>query len=268
MNDKPTQVQSCGRRRVLHAVCALALTVGLPGLVHADLVGILPHIKPSIVAVGTYQRTRSPAFQFRGTGFVIGDGFLIATNAHVLPDAVASENRETLVIVVPGEGEQGTVRAVRKLADERSRDLALLRLESGAALPALTLAARERVHEGQEIAFTGFPIGSVLGMTPVTHRGIVSAITPIGIPQANSRDLNPALIRSLSKDVFRVYQLDATAYPGNSGSPVFDPQTGEVIGVINMVFVKSTKESVLSDPSGISYAIPVEYLHKLLGQLR
>ncbi len=268
MNDKPTQVQSCGRRRVLHAVCALALTVGLPGLVHADLVGILPHIKPSIVAVGTYQRTRSPAFQFRGTGFVIGDGFLIATNAHVLPDAVASENRETLVIVVPGEGEQGTVRAVRKLADERSRDLALLRLESGAALPALTLAARERVHEGQEIAFTGFPIGSVLGMTPVTHRGLVSAITPIGIPQANSRDLNPALIRSLSKDVFRVYQLDATAYPGNSGSPVFDPQTGEVIGVINMVFVKSTKESVLSDPSGISYAIPVEYLHKLLGQLR
>ena len=268
MNDKPTQVQSCGRRRVLHAVCALALTVGLPGLVHADLVGILPHIKPSIVAVGTYQRTRSPAFQFRGTGFVIGDGFLIATNAHVLPDAVASENRETLVIVVPGEGEQGTVRAVRKLADERSRDLALLRLESGAALPALTLAARERVHEGQEIAFTGFPIGSVLGMTPVTHRGIVSAITPIGIPQANSRDLNPALIRSLSKDVFRVYQLDATAYPGNSGSPVFDPQTGEVIGVINMVFVKSTKESVLSDPSGISYAIPVEYLHKLLAQLR
>ena len=268
MNDKPTQVQSCGRRRVLHAVCALALTVGLPGLVHADLVGILPHIKPSIVAVGTYQRTRSPAFQFRGTGFVIGDGFLIATNAHVLPDAVASENRETLVIVVPGEGEQGTVRAVRKLADERSRDLALLRLESGAALPALTLAARERVHEGQEIAFTGFPIGSVLGMTPVTHRGIVSAITPIGIPQANSRDLNPALIRSLSKDVFRVYQLDATAYPGNSGSPVFDPQTGEVIGVINMVFVKSTKESVLSDPSGISYAIPVEHLHKLLDQRR
>ncbi len=268
MNHTPPQVQSSRRRRVLHAACALALVAALPGLARADLVGILPHIKPSIVAVGTYQRTRSPAFQFRGTGFVIGDGLLIATNAHVLPDTVASQDRETLVIVVPGEGEQGTVRAVSKVAQERSRDLALLRLEGGSPLPALALAARERVQEGQEIAFTGFPIGGVLGMTPVTHRGIVSAITPIGIPQANSRDLNPALIRSLSKDVFRVYQLDATAYPGNSGSPVFDPQTGEVIGVINMVFVKSTKESVLSDPSGISYAIPVEYLHKLLGQLR
>jgi len=105
-------------------------------------------------------------------------------------------------------------------------------------------------------------------MTPVTHRGIVSAITPIGIPQANSRDLDPALIRRLANDVFRVYQLDATAYPGNSGSPLYEPASGEVLGVMNMVFVKSTKENVLSDPSGISYAIPVEYLQRLLAELK
>ena len=72
MNHKSPQVQSSRRRRVLQAASALALTVGFPGLVHADLVGILPHIKPSIVAVGTYQRTRSPAFQFRGTGAPCG----------------------------------------------------------------------------------------------------------------------------------------------------------------------------------------------------
>ncbi|HRP66964.1 MAG TPA: S1C family serine protease, partial [Thauera sp.] len=138
----------------------------------------------------------------------------------------------------------------------------------GPPLPALRLARAGGVQEGQTVAFTGFPIGNVLGMTPVTHRGIVAAITPIGIPQANARDLNPALIRRLANDVFRVYQLDATAYPGNSGSPLYDPASGEVIGVLNMVFVKSTKESVLSDPSGISYAIPVEYLHRLLGEVR
>ena len=34
--------------------------------------------------------------------------------------------------------------------------------------------------------------------------------------------------------------------------------------MINMVLVKSTKESVLSDPSGVTYAIPVEHLHTLL----
>lgn len=269
MSDAPSQISGQAlRRRFLLSACALALATGLPAVARADLVGILPQIKPSIVAVGTFQRTRSPAFQFRGTGFVIGDGRLIVTNAHVLPDTVASENMESLAIVVPGDGQQGTVRSVSRAASERSRDLAVLRLDGGPPLPALSLASRERVLEGQEIAFTGFPIGGVLGMTPVTHRGIVSAITPIGIPQANSRDLNPALVRRLANDVFRVYQLDATAYPGNSGSPVFDPKTGEVIGVINMVFVKSTKESALSDPSGISYAIPVEYLHTLLGQVR
>lgn len=264
----PASRRAAGRRRFLS--CALALPLLLAGWssARADLVATVPRIKPSVVAIGTYQRTRSPAFQFRGTGFVVGNGLLIATNAHVLPERIDAENMEALVVVVPGDGQTGTVRPVRAVASERSRDLAVLRLEGGPPLPALRLGADARVLEGQEIAFTGFPIGNVLGMTPVTHRGIVSAITPIGIPQANSRNLDPALIRRLANDVFSVYQLDATAYPGNSGSPLFDPASGEVIGVMNMVFVKSTKENVLSDPSGISYAIPVEHLQRLLANLK
>ena len=63
-----------------------------------------------------------------------------------------------------------------------------------------------------------------------------------------------------------VYQLDATAYPGNSGSPLYDANTAEVIGIINKVYVKSTREAVLSDPSGITYAIPVKFLLPLLTQ--
>jgi serine protease Do len=266
--DTENQAMSPSRRRVLAALLALGLGAAMPMFAHADLVSTVPRIKPSVVAVGTYQRTRSPPFQFRGTGFAVGDGMLIATNAHVLPDVLESDKMEALVIVVPGEGQQVSVRGVSRVASDRSRDLAVLRLEAGPALPALRLAGNERVQEGQAIAFTGFPIGNVLGMTPVTHRGIVSAITPIGIPQANARDLNPALIRRLANDVFRVYQLDATAYPGNSGSPLFDPVSGEVLGVLNMVFVKTTKENVLSDPSGISYAIPVEYLRRLLSEAR
>ena len=54
------------------------------------------------------------------------------------------------------------------------------------------------------------------------------------------------------------------AYPGNSGSPVYDVESGEVIGIINMVFVKATRESALSQPSGITYAIPVNHLQSLL----
>lgn len=55
-----------------------------------------------------------------------------------------------------------------------------------------------------------------------------------------------------------------TAYPGNSGSPVVNVETGEVFAVINKVYVRDSKESALSHPSGISYAIPIEHVHALL----
>jgi S1-C subfamily serine protease len=93
-------------------------------------------------------------------------------------------------------------------------------------------------------------------------------VTPVAIPPANARQLDPRTIRRLQTGPFPIYQLDATAYPGNSGSPLFLPDTGEVVGVLNMVFVKGTKEAALSAPSGISYAIPVRYLRELLAQVK
>ena len=39
---------------------------------------------------------------------------------------------------------------------------------------------------------------------------------------------------------------------------------GPVLGVLNMVLVKSSRESLLSQPSGISYAIPVQHLRALI----
>lgn len=254
------------RRRFVAALVLAAACVSSSGPAEADLVATVPRIKASVVAVGTYQRTRSPQFRFFGTGFVVGNGLLVATNAHVIPAAIADNTMESLVIALPG-GRQSAVRNAAKVAVDANSDLALLRID-GEPLPALTLADGDLVNEGHAIAFTGFPIGSALGLSPVTHRGIVAAVTPIGIPQGNSRELSAALIRRLGGDAFRVYQLDATAYPGNSGSPLFDPETGSVLGIVNMVFVKSTKESVLSDPSGITYAIPVAHLRALINEGR
>jgi S1-C subfamily serine protease len=61
-----------------------------------------------------------------------------------------------------------------------------------------------------------------------------------------------------------VYQLDATAYPGNSGGPLLDAHGGQVVGIVNMVLVKGTRESALTNPTGITYAIPVRFARDLL----
>ena len=88
-------------------------------------------------------------------------------------------------------------------------------------------------------------------------------ITPIALPANASGQLDPAAIQQLA-NTFPVYQLDATAYPGNSGSPLFDPDTGVVYGVVNSTFVKRTKEKLLPEPTGITYAIPIRHARKLL----
>ncbi len=232
--------------------------------VFADsLPDLIEKTKKSVVAVGTYQYKRSPKGIFLGTGFAIGDGSLIVTNAHVIPENIGKDNFETLAIFFQ-QREQAKMLKVSVLLVDKKHDIAVLKLRTE-VFPALKLALANTtlVREGQSIAFTGYPIGIVLGLFPVTHRGIISAISPIAIPMMKSRHLNAKVLKRL-KHPFNVFQLDATAYPGNSGSPVYSTETGHVIGIINKVFVKESKENILSKPSGITYAIPIEYLQELL----
>ena len=250
-------------RRIFRRILCLFLGSLVSPFVYADLADTIERVKPSIVVVGTYKKTNSPQFVLRGTGFVIGNGNIVATNAHVVPDSTESD-APALVIQARNERGEPQVRRARLLQRDRDHDLAIISIE-GPALPALKLQNSDSVREGQSIAFTGFPIGGALGFSPVTHRGIVSSITPIALPGGNAQQLNEKLIQRIKSGAFNIYQLDATAYPGNSGSPVFDVETGNVIGVINMVFIKGSKEAALTQPSGITYAIPVNYLTKLIG---
>ena len=240
---------------------ALVAAMG-PVCAQTDFAAVIERVKPSIVAVGVYRSTNNPAFNLRGTGFVVGDGNLVATNAHVVAEPVDAPGGASLAVQARLGGKL-ELRRAKIIVVDTEHDLAVLRFDDG-PLPRLAVRNSDMVREGQMVGFTGFPIGGALGFSPVTHRGMVSAITPIALPGANSQQLNEKLIRRLKAGAFNIFQLDATAYPGNSGSPVFDPESGEVIGIINMVFVKGTKEAALSQPSGITYAVPANFLLELL----
>jgi len=250
-------------------IAALSLAAALAGRAHADngAPATIARVKGSIVAVGTFERLRNPQFSFSGTGFAVGDGLKVATNEHVLPKELAAERSETLAVAVPSAGGKVDIRPARKIAADTAHDLALLAIQ-GTPLTALRLGDSARVREGEAYLFTGFPIGTVLGLHPVTHRAMIAALTPIVIPAARADKLDARAVRRLAAGAFPVFQLDATAYPGNSGSPVYDSASGEVIGIVNSVFVKGTKESALTSPSGITYAIPAQQLKELLDRSR
>ena len=241
--------------------CLLGLMGGPVLASEASLPDVLERIKPSVVAVGTFMPTRNPRAVFLGTGFAIGDGRKIITNAHVISKELDVAHLERFAVFYrQGQTEHMELADLGKTDEQH--DLALLSLPEG-KLPALELGNSGKVREGELFAFTGYPIGMVLGLYPVTHRSIISAISPNAIPVIASRQLNVNMVKKLDAP-YDVFQLDATAYPGNSGSPLYEIETGKVIGIINKVFVQGSKENAITNPSGISYAIPAEHIKPLL----
>ena len=228
---------------------------------HADFVDVVAKVKPSVVGIGIHTPTSRPQNILRGTGFVIGNGQYVVTNDHVLPTMLNESLLQKMAVFI-GSGKNAKVREAEIVATSSLYDLAILKV-SGPALPAMTLSSGRFIADGADIAFTGFPIGSALGLYPVTHRGIIASLTPTVVPAVSAEQINLKMLKRM-KNPYLVYQLDATAYPGNSGSAMYDKETGEVVGIINKVFVQSTKEAVISNPSGITYAIPVKYLHQVI----
>ena len=230
-------------------------------LAQAEFVDVVAKVKPSVVGVGIHTPTSRPQNILRGTGFVIADGRYVVTNAHVLPTELDESLLQKMAIFI-GSGKQAKVRQAEIVATSSLYDLAILKI-SGSPLPAMTLADSTFKPDGSYIAFTGFPIGTVLGLYPVTHRGMIASTTPTVIPVQSAGQMTLKMLKRM-RNPYLVYQLDATAYPGNSGSAMYDMETGKVVGIINKVFVQATKEAVISKPSGITYAIPVKYLHQIL----
>ncbi len=248
-------------RKMLSLVMAFLLVA--PG--HADeLIETIVKIKPAVVGVGTFMRTRNPAFHLAGSGFVVGDGLHVITTAHTFAKPLDTEKLEVPTIVLSSAGKP-QLREARVVAIDKEHDLILLKI-AGAPLPVMVLGDSNSVREGRMLAFTGFPIGMVLGMQPATHRAMVSALVPAVLPAITSQQLTDKLISRQRQATYPVIQLDGTAYPGNSGSPLYDPQDGTVLGVINKVFVQAGRESAIGLPSGITYAIPSVHIRELLRQ--
>jgi len=139
-------------RLVFAAYSLCFLSVMVSAAEPNPLADTIEKVKPAIVAIGTYQKTRRPPAVFRGTGFVLANGLLVATNAHVLPEKIDVEKRE-FIAVFSGAGSVLDIREATNVAEDRDHDLVLLRI-TGRPLTALSLGDSSRVREGEPYAFT------------------------------------------------------------------------------------------------------------------
>lgn len=255
------------RRDVLAALAGLAcMAKGGQAVAAESLPQLVARVKRSVVAVGSYGLMDTPRFGFRAAGFAVADGLHVLTSAHVVPEETPERIDRSVAVQVWLGDDQWQLRSARLLGRDRRNDLALLSID-GPVLPSLKLAEQEAA-EGTAIALMGFPIGNALGQVLATHRGIVSAWTSIAMPAGNPAGLNPRAVRQLRAGSFKVMQLDAVAYPGNSGGPVLDVETGEVVGVLQGGVIKNIKEAALSAPTGITYAVPASSAAALLAEYR
>lgn len=228
----------------------------------SDIPSLIAAARSAVLPIGQFDPLASPRFRFRGTAFAVGNGHHVVTNHHVIagPDVKA----DAWVLRQQISGDSDHWRRLEVVSQDPVHDLALLRVADERPLPALRLAPDERLREGTAVLLMGFPVAGLLGFQPVTHRGMVSSIAPMVLPAANAGRLDERAIASLRRGAFDIVQLDATAYPGNSGGPVLDAETGEVLAVVNMVLTKGGREGALQHPSGISYAIPGRWVRALL----
>ncbi len=98
---------------------------------HADLPDTIERTQPSIVGIGTVQKTRRPPAKLVGTGFVVGDGRHVITNAHVIPKEIDTAKLEYLAVFT-GKGNNPKARQAVKVKVDETHDLVLLRFEGTA----------------------------------------------------------------------------------------------------------------------------------------
>ena len=166
-----------------------------------------------------------------GSGFIIDSNGTILTNYHVVGDAEK-------ISVTLSDGRRHDAKVIGK---DQKTDIAVIKIDAGRDLPAVTLGDSDRLEVGEWVV----AIGNPFGLDHTVTSGIVSA---------KGRQIGAG-----PYDNF--IQTDASINPGNSGGPLLNLR-GEVVGINTAIFSQS------GGNIGIGFAIPTNSVKDLLPQLK
>lgn len=218
-----------------------------------DLCEVFDAVVPSTVAIiskyvplnGTAEPPFAPSII--GTGFLVTDSGIAATNRHVAKELDSlpknprtGEDGFAALLFQTGKDDDGTPYIRWMLADvasvgmlnsftstgrwfgEDAPDIAFLQLKCRNT-PYLKLATNEfYIRPGRRIATAGFPMGNaplvvmkkLNQLTPFIRQGIVSSVFPFSVPRPDG------------------FTIDVMQQGGSSGSPIFYDDDPTVVGMM------------------------------------
>jgi S1-C subfamily serine protease len=188
---------------------------------------VVERVGPSVVRVDI---KRQGANAGAGSGVIVSPDGLVLTNSHVVQGARGVE-------IVTLDGRQAHARV---LGDDPDCDLALLRIDDAATLPAAKLGDSSKLKRGQ----IAIAIGNPLGFDASVTAGVVSA-------------LGRSLRAKSGRMIEDVIQTDAALNPGNSGGPLVSSR-GEVIGI---------NTAIIMGAQGICFAVASNTANFVLGEI-
>lgn len=225
-------------RRFLSLLLAMALLLPVAGTSFAQQLppvsALFKAQKSKVVSIQTEVARTNPMLgpispgMGQGSGFIVDAKGYVVTNNHVIDGA--SHIRVTL--------DSGESYPAQLIGTDPKTDIALVKIEAGRPLPAVTLGRSDALEVGQWVVAIGNPFGLDYSVTA-------------GIVSAKGRNIGAG-----PYDDF--IQTDASINPGNSGGPLFD-MTGQVIGV---------NTAIVRDGAGIGFAVPIDMVREVIPQLR
>lgn len=166
-----------------------------------------------------------------GSGVIVSPDGYVVTNNHVI------EIADQIEIAL----NDGRKLSAHMIGRDPETDLAVLKIDTDAQLPVITLAGGDALTVGDVVLAIGNPFG--VGQT--VTMGIVSALgrSQLGI------------------NTFENYiQTDAAINPGNSGGALVD-SAGTLVGINTAIYSRS------GGSLGIGFAIPVSIVRNVLEQI-
>jgi serine protease Do len=181
---------------------------------------------------GQFEAPRAHREGGLGSGVIISPDGYIVTNNHVVDGA--TDVRVTL----PDRREF----KARVIGTDPKTDIAIVKIEAGSNLPAITVGNSNRLQVGDAVLAIGNPYG--VGQT--VTMGIVSATGRANLGIEDYEDF---------------IQTDASINPGNSGGALVNDR-GELVGINTAILAQGSGGN-----QGIGFAVPVNLARQVMDEI-